>query len=169
VKSNKYVVFSIAFLIIGFMSFLFLFFKVSGEKVSLFSKNNVMIKAEFRDVGSLRRNAAVKISGVEIGRIEDISLGQNYAGFFAEVTMHLESQYKIPSNYSASIETAGILGDSYIELSESKDDILALAEIEDNSNKSKIFHNGDIIPLEKTESAINLSSLIGTFVDSKDN
>ncbi|MFC4892438.1 outer membrane lipid asymmetry maintenance protein MlaD [Pseudofrancisella aestuarii] len=166
---NKYFEISVGlFIIIGVICLLFLTFKVSGTKVSSFNNNSYSITAEFKNVGSLRTNAAVKISGVEVGKVTNISLAKSYNGFIADVTISINNKEKIPANYSASIAMSGILGDNYIALSPPKEDILAIAGIEASGDTDKYLHNGSIIPLENTESALDLGSLINTFVASKD-
>ena len=66
---------------------------------------------------------------------------------------------------------SGILGDNYVVLSSPSEDIMAIAGIADftsSSQQGKYLHQGCVIPLENTESAIDLGSLINTFVAGKD-
>ena len=157
------------FIIIGVFCLLFLTFKVSGTSIKSLSSKEYTISAQFKNVGSLRTNAAVKVSGVEIGTVTGIKLQKTYNGFMAVVNMSINSDQKIPGNYSASISMSGILGDNYVDLSPPKTDIMAIAELNDNnSNKDKYLHQGSVIALENTESAIDLGSLINTFVAGKD-
>lgn len=157
------------FIIIGVLCLIFLVFKVSGTSLKSFSNDEYVVKAQFKDIGSLRTNASVKIAGVEIGRVTNIQLEKSYNGFIAVVSLSINDDEKIPANYSASIEMSGILGDNYIGLSPPKEDIMAIAGISnDNSTDEEYLHQGSIIALENTESAINLGSLINTFVANKD-
>ena len=73
------------------------------------------IKAEFDNVGSLKIGAPVSISGVKIGDVDAITLDpQTYR---AVVLMEIYSKKSVlPSDTSASIFTAGILGSQYISL-----------------------------------------------------
>lgn len=170
---NKYFETSVGiFIIIGVLCLLFLIFKVSGTSFKVFNIPEYTITAEFKNVGSLRINASVKIAGVEIGRVTKITLEKSYNGFMASVTMTINSDKKIPVNYSASIAMSGILGDNYVVLSPPSEDIMAIAGIADSTSSSqqgKYLHQGCVIPLENTESAIDLGSLINTFVAGKDN
>lgn len=159
------------FIIIGVLCLAFLIFKVSGTSIKSFNSSEYTIKAQFKNVGSLRTNASVKIAGVEIGRVTSISLDKTYNGFMAVVTMSINDDEKIPANYSASIAMSGILGDNYVALSPPKEDIMAIADIGDSSDetqKDEYLHQGSVIALENTESAIDLGSLINTFVAGKD-
>ncbi|APC92180.1 MULTISPECIES: outer membrane lipid asymmetry maintenance protein MlaD [Francisella] len=169
---NKYFETSVGiFIIIGVLCLLFLTFKVSGTSFKVFNSQEYSVKAEFKNVGSLRTNASVKVAGVEIGRVTKITLEKSYNGFMAVVTMSINSDKKIPANYSASIAMSGILGDNYIALSPSNEDIMAIAGIGDSTSSSeqdKYLHQGSVIPLENTESAIDLGSLINTFIAGKD-
>ncbi|GAB4224096.1 MAG: outer membrane lipid asymmetry maintenance protein MlaD [Francisella sp.] len=165
---NKYFETSVGFFIIlGVLCLLFLVFKVSGTSLKSFHSQEYTITAEFKNVGSLRKNAAVKISGVEVGRVTNISLKDVYNGFIAVVTMSINNDQKIPANYSASIAMSGILGDSYIALTPSYDDVESIAGISDSSSGDEQYlHQGSVIPLEHTQSAIDLGSLINTFIAS---
>ncbi len=166
---NKYFEISVGvFIIIGVLCLAFLTFKVSGSDISTFKSNSYTMTAEFKNVGSLRKNASVKISGVEVGRVADIQLAKSYNGFIAVVTMSMNDTQKIPSNYSASIAMSGLLGDNFLALSPPKNDVLAIAGIESDNTDNDYFHNGSVITLENTESALDLGSLINTFVANKD-
>ncbi|AJI73810.1 conserved hypothetical protein [Francisella tularensis subsp. novicida GA99-3548] len=169
---NKYFETSVGiFIIIGVLCLLFLTFKVSGTSFKAFNTQEYTITADFKNVGSLRTNASVKIAGVEIGRVTKIALEKSYNGFMAVVTMAINSDKKIPANYSASIAMSGILGDNYVALSPPSEDIMAIAGIADANNSSeqgKYLHQGSVIQLENTQSAIDLGSLINTFVAGKD-
>ena len=168
---NKYFETSVGvFIIIGVLCLVFLTFKVSGNSYKSLSSNSFTIQAQFKNVGSLRTNASVKIAGVEIGKVTKIDLDKTYNGFMAVVNISISSDEQIPGNYSAGIAMSGILGDNYVALSPPKQDIMAIAGIADDSDdvKDKFLHENSVIELENTESAIELGSLINTFVANKD-
>ena len=160
------------FIIIGVLCLVFLTFKVSGNSLKSLSSDSFTIHAQFKNVGSLRTNAAVKIAGVEVGKVTKIALDKTYNGFMAVVDLSISSDEQIPGNYSAGIAMSGILGDNYVALSPPKQDIMAIAGIANDSIDNaddKYLHQGSVIELENTESAIDLGSLINTFVANKDN
>ena len=158
------------FIVIGVLCLMFLTFKVSNSSLESFNSNKYTIQANFKNVGSLRVNSAVKIAGVEVGNVTKISLEKTYNGFMAVVTIAINSDHKIPANYSASVDMSGILGDNYIALSPPTNDIAAIAGLsDDDSNDNKYFMQGSVIDLENTQSALDLGSLISTFVSGSDN
>jgi phospholipid/cholesterol/gamma-HCH transport system substrate-binding protein len=168
---NKYFETSVGvFIIIGVLCLIFLTFKVSGNSLKSLSSDSFTIQAQFKNVGSLRTNATVKIAGVEIGKVTKITLDKTYNGFMAVVDISISNNEQIPGNYSAGISMSGILGDNYVALSPPKQDIMAIAGLTDDSQDTndKYLHQGSIIELENTESALDLGSLINTFVANKD-
>ena len=168
---NKYFETSVGvFIIIGVLCLIFLTCKVSGNSLKSLSSDSFTIQAQFKNVGSLRTNATVKIAGVEIGKVTKITLDKTYNGFMAVVDISISNNEQIPGNYSAGISMSGILGDNYVALSPPKQDIMAIAGLTDDSQDTndKYLHQGSIIELENTESALDLGSLINTFVANKD-
>ena len=106
------------------------------------------ITANFDDVSGLKIKSAVTMAGVRIGRVSDIIFDANR--FEAVVKINIESQYKtLPKDTSASIYTAGLLGEKYIGLEAGGDD-----ENLKQGNKLKL-----------TQSALVLEKLISRFVD----
>ena len=168
---NKYFETSVGvFIIIGVLCLIFLTFKVSGNSLKSLSSDSFTIQAQFKNVGSLRTNATVKIAGVEIGKVTKITLDKTYNGFMAVVDISISNNEQIPGNYSAGISMSGILGDNYVALSPPKQDIMAIAGLTDDSQDTndKYLHQGSIIELENTESALDLGLLINTFVANND-
>jgi len=73
------------------------------------------ITARFDNVGSLRVRAPVTLAGVRIGRVTAVDV--NPETFQAEVKLAIDQRYdKLPTDSSAAIQTAGILGEQYIAL-----------------------------------------------------
>ena len=145
------------FIILGIIALMFMAFKVSGLSMASIKNDHYLVTAEFSDIGSLRNGAAVRIAGVEIGVVRKIDLTTNYNGFIATASLSINKKYtNIPSDYSASIQTSGILGDSFIGLQPPK---INLPNIDD----SDYLKNGSAISLANTSSAINLNALINTF------
>lgn len=105
------------------------------------------ITADFENIGGLRVGAAVTLAGVRIGRVRDIVIDKET--FEARVTMRIAGGYdNIPKDTSASILTAGLLGEQYIGLSPGGDETALAA--------------GDRLMF--TQSALVLENLIGQFV-----
>lgn len=108
------------------------------------------VTAEFENIGGLKVRAPVTMAGVRVGRVADISLDP--MTYNAKVTVNMYSQFDtIPLDTSASIYTAGLLGEQYIGL-------VAGAEEE-------FLQDGDVIDL--TQPALVLEQVIGQFLYSK--
>lgn len=106
------------------------------------------ISANFDDISGLKVKSAVTMAGVRVGRVSDISF--NSDTFEAVVKIRIESEYKsLPKDTSASIYTAGLLGEKYIGLEAGGDD--------------ENLKQGDKLKL--TQSALVLEKLISRFVD----
>lgn len=103
-----------AFLLLSLASLLVLAFASTNAKWG-FGSGTYPLTARFTTIGGLRASAPVKIGGVAIGRIEDIRLDP--VKFDSVVTLAIDNRYKdLPADTSASILTAGLLGESFIAL-----------------------------------------------------
>ena len=136
------------FVVAGIAGLVILAFKV-GNMSTIGSGDTYEISASFDNVGGLKPRAAVKSAGVVVGRVTSISF--NNDRFNARVTMAIESGYKFPRDTTASILTAGLLGEQYIGLEGGGDD--------------RILAAGDSIRL--TQSAVVLEKLISQFLFDK--
>lgn len=102
------------FLCAAIIALLVLALKVSGL-TTLFPNEGYTVTAIFDDVGGLKVRSAVKIGGVAIGEVSGIHLDPTT--FKAVVDLHIDDALNtIPSDSSAGILTAGLLGDNYIEI-----------------------------------------------------
>jgi phospholipid/cholesterol/gamma-HCH transport system substrate-binding protein len=70
------------------------------------------VKATFDSVAGLKKDVPVEIAGVEVGRVDKISLRDSKA----EVTMRISEGVSIPEDSTAVIQTKGVLGEKYIEI-----------------------------------------------------
>ncbi|MBU0952720.1 MAG: MCE family protein [Elusimicrobia bacterium] len=82
----------------------------------------------FNDVSNLMDKAWVRISGVKAGKVESITLYDKKV----KVTVWIKDNVKIHNDAAASIQSTGILGVKYIELTLGSDD-------------APLFKNGDFI------------------------
>src|SRR5690606_6257303 len=69
--------------------------------------------ATFDEIGGLKQRAQVVIGGVRVGQVKKIELADD---FRARVTLDVDAELELPADTSASILTAGVLGDQYIAL-----------------------------------------------------
>lgn len=108
------------------------------------------VTARFQNVSGLKVRAPVTMAGVRIGRVTDISFDPKI--FEAVVTLRIGGRYNaLPADTSASVFTAGLLGEKYISLEPGGDDA--------------VLKNGSEIRL--TQSSLVLEQLIGQFLFSK--
>lgn len=136
------------FVLIGAAALLFLALQ-SANLLSLSFQPTYRVVAKFDNIGGLKPQAAVKSSGVVVGRVESISFDDK--SYQARVTLALETQYQFPKDSSLKILTSGLLGEQYIG-------VQAGAE-------EKSLAQGDTIT--STQSAVVLENLIGQFLYNK--
>lgn len=137
-----------AFIILGFCALWFLAMRTTN--VQAYSEGGgYTVSASFTNVGGLKVRAPVTMAGVTVGRVTSINLDPK--SFSAVVTMRLDRHYaQIPDDSTASILTAGILGEQYIGLSP--------------GGSETFLKQGSQI--QYTQSAIILENLIGQFLSS---
>lgn len=134
------------FLLAAIAALIVLAFKVSGL-TSFFKPAGYDVVATFDEIGQLKVRAPIKMGGVTIGEVTGIHLEPGT--FRAVVNMRIDKKINdIPSDSSASILTAGLLGDNYIAITP--------------MYSTEFLKNGSEI--EETHPAIILEKLIGQFM-----
>src|SRR3569832_2016111 len=101
------------FVALGFAALFVLAMKVSNIS-TLNNEQGYRIKVLFENIGSLKVRSPVTVAGVRIGRVEDISFDDKL--YEAVVTLKILDRYHLPSDTSASIFTAGLLGELFVGL-----------------------------------------------------
>ena len=136
------------FVVAGLGALTILALKV-GNMGSFGGAETYQISASFINIGGLKPRAAVKSSGVVVGRVDAITFDNDK--FMAKVVMNIETRYKFPKDSSASVLTAGLLGEQYIGI--------------DGGGEDAMLANGDALKL--TQSAVVLEKLISQFMFDK--
>jgi phospholipid/cholesterol/gamma-HCH transport system substrate-binding protein len=136
------------FVLLGAAAILFLALK-SANLLSLNFQSTYAVTARFDNIGGLKRQAAVKSSGVVVGRVESVTFDDKT--FQATVTMAMESRYKFPKDSSLKILTSGLLGEQYIGI--------------EAGSEAENLASGDRI--QSTQSAVVLENLISQFLYNK--
>ena len=77
------------------------------------------LSAYFDDIGGLKPRAAVRSSGVLVGRVKSIEFDSNR--YQAKVVLEMQRGVKFPKDSSATILTAGLLGEKYIGITPGAD------------------------------------------------
>ncbi len=146
-KTNKLLEISVGFLVLlGGAALFVLAFKVSGMGEAWNGKTYA-VKAFFDNIGDLKVRAPVTMAGVKVGQVGSIHLDP--ARYQAEVTLELQQGLSLPSDSSASIYTAGLLGSNYIGL-------------HPGFEEKRTLQAGSVI--EETHPAIVLEEMIGQLV-----
>jgi len=83
-------------------------------RVDLFGRRGYVVTADFPSVGGLKSGSSVEIAGVEVGRVEAITLGKDYE---AQVRMVIRPDVKLQTDSIASIKTKGLIGERYVRIS----------------------------------------------------
>jgi phospholipid/cholesterol/gamma-HCH transport system substrate-binding protein len=120
-----------------------------GNASSVSVSDGYRVIAEFDNIGGLKVRAPVKSAGVVVGRVEGISLDTR--SFRANVALRIDKRYPFPKDSSASILTAGLLGEQYVGM--------------DGGGDEQNLKDGD--RLKVTQSAIVLEKVIGQFLYGK--
>lgn len=134
------------FLLAGLLALLLLALRVSGLSPSA-QDNTYTLYANFDNIAGLTVRAKVTMAGVNIGKITAIDLDRDtYTG---RVTMAIdESVNNLPTDSTASILTAGLLGEKYIGISV--------------GGEEEMLKEGGTI--RDTQSSLVLEDLIGKFL-----
>lgn len=136
-------------MVLAILAMVMLSLKVSNL-ASYGNDNDVYeIKAHFENIGGLKERSPVSAGGVRVGKVSHI--GYDNERFTAVVTMQVNSMYRFPLDTSASILTAGLLGEQYIGLEPGGDE--------------EYLEQGSEVDL--TQSALVLEQVIGQFLYSK--
>lgn len=114
----------------------------NGETYKLYAK--------FDNIGGLKVRSPIKVGGVVVGRVGDITLDKE--DYVPVVTLEIYTQYTdFSDSTSVSILTAGLLGEQYLGIAPGFID-----------EESEMLEAGDYI--EDTKSALVLEELIGQFL-----
>jgi phospholipid/cholesterol/gamma-HCH transport system substrate-binding protein len=137
------------FVSLAIASLLMMAIQVSGLSNFYRHESGYTILAPFDNIGGLKAKSKVTIAGVTIGRVTKISLTvDQYGEYHAMVEIFINSDFnKIPSDSSAKILTAGLLGDNYIGITP--------------GNASDYLKEGDKVQF--TTQALLLEDLISKF------
>ena len=136
------------FMIAGFLCFAWLSVKLGD--VDLLGSETYQVSARFGSISGLKRGAMVEIAGVKVGKVDEIRLDAE--SYEAEVLLAINKDVVLQEDSIASIRTAGIIGDRYIDVSPGGADEL-------------IGEGGRIY---ETESAINLEQLVSKYIFEKE-
>ncbi len=134
------------FVLIGLVSLGYL--SVRFAKMEMFGRGGYTVYAEFDNIGGLKPGASVEIAGVQVGRVKNITLTEDY---LARVEMVIDRSVKLQEDAIVSIKTKGLIGEKYVEITP--------------GGSEEIVAEGG--KLSETESAIDIEDIISRFVFGK--
>lgn len=136
-------------LIILIMFFYLIFSLFSNINKTTNNENKLTLSANFYNIGNLVTGNSIKINGVSVGTINQITLNKDT--FIANIELILNNNYDIPIDSIASISSDGLIGNSYINISPGK-------EISYIKNDGIINNTIDAVSLENIISDIIFSN-----------
>ena len=80
--------------------------------------HKLVVKSYFTDANGLRSGAAVRLAGVDLGSVTSVRVRPESKDAPVEIVMALKTGYElnIPNDSTASLETAGVLGQTFVEI-----------------------------------------------------
>jgi phospholipid/cholesterol/gamma-HCH transport system substrate-binding protein len=135
------------FVVLGIICVGYLTFRL-GE-VEILGDKYYLLNARFTSVTGLKVGAQVEIAGVQVGQVDSIVLDPK--DLVAMVRLKIKEGLKLSDDVIASVKSAGLLGDKYIQLSPGGGD--------------RILKPGDMII--ETEPALDIEALISKYAFGK--
>jgi phospholipid/cholesterol/gamma-HCH transport system substrate-binding protein len=120
-------------------------FKTIETNTSANIKYNVF-SARFNNLDGVTKGTDVKIAGVKVGYVRDITLDKT--SFQAIVVLKIDNTLQIPQDSILAVSTTGLIGSKYLEIK---------AGFEDHSLQNKDFFT-------TTQSSQNIEDLVSKFV-----
>lgn len=134
------------FILAGILALLLLALRVSGLTINS-QDDTYTLHASFSNLSGLTTRGKVTMAGVTIGKVQNIEFDKD--SFTGRVTMQIDKTVdNLPIDTTASILTAGLLGEKYIGLSVGGED--------------EVLADGDEI--YDTQSSLVLEEMIGKFL-----
>jgi phospholipid/cholesterol/gamma-HCH transport system substrate-binding protein len=134
---------------------IFLFLGIVAVAVSIIAAGSFSLKrtynvyAKFDNISGVTKKAKVKIAGVDIGVLKEVSLEDSQA----KLKLSIDKNVKLYRNGVARIISMGVIGTKYIEISPG------------DSNSSEELKDGDYIFTEQSSSLETMLKNIATGVD----
>jgi phospholipid/cholesterol/gamma-HCH transport system substrate-binding protein len=100
------------FVVIGLLCVAYMTVKLG--KISLFGDDYYSVYARFGSVSGLRVGNPAEINGIEVGRVEQMSIDQEKQVIM--VQLKIRKNIRVYDDANASIKTAGLIGDKYVKI-----------------------------------------------------
>lgn len=136
-----------AFALSCFGILLFLWITFGGP--TPFKAKSYQIKVPFEEASQLAEQSDVRISGVDVGKVESIELGPK--GKEALALLTIDDKYSpLPRNTRAMLRTKTLLGETYVELSP-------------GTNTEPTLPEGSTLPPAQVTESVQLDEIFQTF------
>ena len=129
---------AVGLLCVGYMT-------VKLGKVSFFEQDTYPIYARFTSVSGLKVGSPIEIFGIQVGKVEKLQIDPEREMALVRIDIH--KGIKVFDDGSASIKTAGLIGDKFIKI--------------DPGGSGALLKPGGTIT--ETSAAIDLEDLIGRY------
>jgi len=131
------------FVLIGIICVAYMTLKLG--KVSFSGDSYYSLYADFTSVSGLRIGNPIEIEGIEVGRVENMSIDQKRQ--VAVVELKIRKGINVYDDASATIKTAGLIGDKFIKI--------------DAGGAGGVLKHGDRIT--ETTAALDIEDLVGKY------
>ncbi len=131
------------FVVIGLVCIAYMTVKLGH--VAFLGENTYPLYAKFTTVSGLRAGSPVNMLGIEVGRVEQITIDQKDQ--MAVVEMRIKEGIQVYGDGIASIKTEGLIGDKYLSL--------------EPGGAGKLLGRGGTIT--ETQPAVDIVDLIGKY------
>ena len=136
------------FVIIGILCILYLF--VNLGSVNFSRDRYYSVHGFFTSVSGLKTGARVEMAGVKIGIVSNVSIDKKQ--LLAKVEFNINKDIELSEDIIASVKTAGIIGQKYIDILPGGSDIMLEAGEE----------------IYNTESSLDIESIVRKFIFTND-
>jgi phospholipid/cholesterol/gamma-HCH transport system substrate-binding protein len=131
------------FVLIGILSLAYVSIKFGN--LDIFGGERYSLYATFDKVGGMKPGAAVQIAGIQIGKVKNVQLNEDYQ---ALVELSINREVKIQEDAIVSIRTKGLIGGKYVLVTPGGADTF----IQDGGK------------IRETESAIDIEDIMSKFI-----
>jgi phospholipid/cholesterol/gamma-HCH transport system substrate-binding protein len=113
--------------------------------------DQIAYRAQFRDVAGMVEGDEVRIAGVRVGQVTGIGLAEGTDDPVAEIALEVSAEVPLPAGVEATIRYRNLVGQRYVALTEGE------------GSAGRTLGAGQVIPLERTNPALDLTTLFGGF------
>ena len=111
-KENKLEVIIGAVVLAVALGFVVFLYQSTGLSVS--NSKHYELKADFRSADGIHVGTDVRLAGVKVGTVSDLSL--NIETYRAEAELAIENEVDIPEDSALTVTSEGLLGGNFIEI-----------------------------------------------------